>query len=99
MVGQYNDITQDNTYCIVGNTYIFDEWMCCRKEDPCLGSKSGLLSNTHEWIVQGDTRADKARDFIGKGHLGGEHQGKETQEDCSATWLKISGLLGLVLRD
>ena len=32
-----------------------------------------------------ETRADKARDFIGKGHLGGEQQGKETQENCSAT--------------
>ena len=99
MVGRCNDITQDNTYYITGNTYIFDEWMCYRKEDPCLGPKSGLLSNTREWIVQRDTCADKARDFIGKGHLGGEHQGKGTQEDCSATWLKISGFMGLGLWD
>ena len=32
----------------------------------------GLLSNTRKCIVQGDTCADKARDFIGKGHPGGE---------------------------
>ena len=31
---------------------------------------SGLLSDTQKWIVRGDTRADKARDFIGKGHPG-----------------------------
>ena len=36
------------------------------------GPETGLLSNTRKWIVWGDTRADKARDFIGKGHLGGE---------------------------
>ena len=32
------------------------------------------------------TYADKARGFIGKGHPGGEQQGKGAQEDCSATW-------------
>ena len=36
------------------------------------GPKTGLLSNTQKWIVQGDTYADKARDFTGKGHLGGQ---------------------------
>ena len=35
----------------------------------------------------GDTCADKARDFIGKGHPGGEQEGKGTQENCSAAWL------------
>ena len=39
---------------------------------PLLRPKSGLLSNTQKWIVQGDTYADKARYFIGKGHLDGE---------------------------
>ena len=34
--------------------------------------ETGLLSNTQKWIVQVDTCADKAGDFIGKGHLGGE---------------------------
>ena len=32
-----------------------------------LGPKTGLLSNTQKWTVRGDTCADKARDFIGKG--------------------------------
>ena len=40
--------------------------------------------------------ADKARDVIGKGHPGGEQQGKGTQENCSA--LPVSGfmVMGLV---
>ena len=34
--------------------------------------------------------ADKAADFTGKGRLGGEQKGKETQEeDCSPTWLVL----------
>ena len=47
----------------------------------------GFLFNTQKWIVQGDTRADKARDFIGKWHPGGEQQSKGTQEHYSC-WLK-----------
>ena len=41
------------------------------------GPESGLSSNTQKWIVQGDTYADKARDFMGKGHPGGEQQARE----------------------
>ena len=61
---------------------------------PLPGPKTGLLSNwpllsnTRKWIVRGDTCADKARDFIGKGCLGKEQKGKGTQENCSATWLQ-----------
>ena len=56
------------------------------------------MSNTQKSIVQGDTCADKARDFIGKGHLGGEQQAKGTQENSSVTWLAVSGfmVMGLV---
>ena len=62
------------------------------------GPETELLSNTRKWIVWGDTCADKARDFIGKGHLGGEQQDKRTRENCSATWLAVSGfmVMGLV---
>ena len=56
---------------------------------PFPGTKNWLLSNTQKWVVQGDTCADKAKDFIGKGHPGGEQQGKGTQEDCSVTWLAV----------
>ena len=67
---------------------------------PLPGPKSGLLSNTQKCIIQGDTCADKARDFIGTGHPGGEQEGKGTQENCSATWLAVSGFMamGLVSR-
>ena len=39
---------------------------------PFSGPETGLLSNTQKGIVRGDTSADKARDFIGKGRPGGE---------------------------
>ena len=65
---------------------------------PLPGPETGLLSNTQKWIVRGDTCANKARDFIGKGHPGREQEGKGTQEHCSAMWLAVSGLMvmGLV---
>ena len=44
-----------------------------------------------------ETCDDKARDFIGKGHLGGEQQGKGTQEHCSATWLAGSRFMVVAL--
>ena len=67
---------------------------------PLPGPTTGLLSNTRKWIVRGDTCADKARDFIGKGHRSGEQQGKGTQEISSVTWLVVSGfmVMGLVSR-
>ena len=44
------------------------------------------------------TQADKARDFIRKAHAGGKQKSQGSQENCSAMWLKISGLMvtGLV---
>ena len=35
---------------------------------------------------------------MGKGHPGGEQEGKGTQENCSAVWLTVSGfmVMGLV---
>ena len=44
-----------------------------------------------------ETRADKARDFIGKGHPGREQQGKGTQENSSVTWLAVSGFMVMEL--
>ena len=65
---------------------------------PLPGPETGLF--TQKWIVWGDTSADKARDFIGKGCPGGEQEGKGTQENCSVTWLAVSGfmVMGLVSR-
>ena len=66
---------------------------------PVPGPKRGLLSNTQKWIVGGDTVLTK-QEIIAKGHLGGEQQGKGIQENCSATWLTVSGfmVMGLVSR-
>ena len=65
--------------------------------EPLPGPETGLLSNTQKWIVWGDTCADKARDFIGKGHPGGDQGGKGTQENSSAS-SAVSGfmVMGLV---
>ena len=60
---------------------------------PLPGPETGLLSNTRKWIVRGDTCADKARDFIGKGRPGGEQEGKGTQENCSAACFMVMGLI------
>ena len=59
---------------------------------PLPGPKRGLLSNTQEWIVWGDTSADKARDFIGKGLLGGKQEGQGNQED----WLPRGSQSGVL---
>ena len=64
-----------------------------QKGGPLPGPETGLLSNTQKWIVQGDTCADKARDFIGKGHPGGEQEGEGTQENCSAMWVPDLGFM------
>ena len=64
------------------------------KGTPLPGPETGLLSNTQKRIVEGDTCADKARDFIGKGRPGGEQEGKGTQENCSVPWLAVSGFYG-----
>ena len=64
---------------------------------PLPGPETGLLSNTRKQIVWGDICADKARDFIGKGHSGGEQEVKGTQENGSATWLAVLGFMVMAL--
>ena len=64
---------------------------------PLSGPESGLLFNTWKWIVWGDTCADKARDFIGKGHAGGEQERQGTQGNSSAKWLAVSGFMAMAL--
>ena len=59
--------------------------------------RNGLLSNTQKWIVPGDPHADKVRDFFGEGPLAGEQEGEGNQEDCSATWLTVSGFMVMEL--
>lgn len=65
-----------------------------QKEGPLVGLLSGLLSNTQKWITWGDTRADKARGFTGKGRPGGEQQAEGTQEDRSASACRGFMLMG-----
>ena len=69
-----------------------------QERGPLPGPETGLLSNTRKLIVQGNTCADKARDFTGKGGPGGEQGDKGTQENISVTWLAVSGfmVMGLV---
>ena len=50
-----------------------------QKEGPIPGPESDLFSNIQKRIVQGNTRADKARDFIGKGQLGREQEGRDSR--------------------
>ena len=50
------------------------------------------LTLKSEWF-----HADKARGFFGKGLQGREQQVKGTQENCSATWLVVSGSLVMEL--
>ena len=64
--------------------------------EPLPGPQRGLLSNTQKQIVGGGTRADKARDFIGKGAQV-ESEGKGSQEDCSFIWLTVSGFMVIEL--
>ena len=42
-----------------------------QERGPLLGPKTGLLSKLRKELSE-ETCADKARDFIGKGHPGGE---------------------------
>ena len=44
---------------------------CCRKGDPFQGPKLGSCLTLGNELSE-ETHADKARDFIGKGHTGGE---------------------------
>ena len=56
---------------------------------PLPGPETVLLSNTQKWISRGDTCADKAREFIGKGRPGREQGGKGTQKNCSTMRLAV----------
>ena len=47
------------------------DWFCCRKGDPFQGPKLGSCLTLGNELSE-ETHADKARDFIGKGHPGGE---------------------------
>ena len=56
------------------------------------GPESGFLSNIWKLIVQGDTHAEKARDFIGKGHLESSRV-REARRTALPIWLTILGFM------
>ena len=82
--------------CVSSLTYYL--LIVLQEGGPLPGPETGLLSNTWKWTVWGDTCADKARDFTGKGHPGREQEGKGTQENSSVTWFVVPGfmVMGLV---
>ena len=51
-------------------------------------------------LTFGKESSKETRDFTGRRHQGTEQQGKGTQENCSATWLTVSGfmVMGLISR-
>ena len=66
----------------------FSYWKGDRFQGPRVGS---CLTLGNE--LSRETHTDKAKCFIGKGCPGREQQGKGTQENCSATWLLVSGFI------
>ena len=65
---------------------------CCQKGAPSRTPRVGSCLTLGKELSE-EKRADKARDFIGSRHQGGEQQGKVTQENCSAMWLPVSGFM------
>ena len=51
----------------------------------------GHLSNTQKWIVRGDIHADKARDFIGKGHPVESSRVRKPRRTCLSHGLQFYG--------
>ena len=69
---------QSFSSCHLGQEKVAMEnfWNFCSKGAPFQGPR-GLLSNARNWIVQGDMRADKERDFHGKGHQADSRRARE----------------------
>ena len=59
---------------------------------PLPGPETGLLSNTRKWIVRGDTWWQSER-FYWESAPGWRGVGEGTQENCSAAWLMVMGLV------
>ena len=74
-------------------------WNCCRKWDLLQGPRAGSCLTLGNGLSEEEIRVLK-KQTIGNRCLGGEQQGKGTQEDRSATWVTASGfmVMGLVSR-
>ena len=71
---------------------------CCRKEDPFQGPRAGSCLTLGNELSKETHVLTKQETLLGKGHPGGEQEGKGIQENCSATWLAVLGfmVMGLV---
>ena len=92
------DLFQRDRQRVLGSQLPFFKARLCKgavagRGNPLPGPEPGLLSN-RKWIVRGDSRADKAKDFIGKGRPGWRAAGPGNQENCSPIWLAASSLMG-----
>ena len=76
--------------------------VCCRKGDAfqgpkldsCLTLGNELSKETHVLTKQEILLWEKQNEILlGKGHPGGEQEGKGTQENCSAIWLTVLGFM------
>ena len=89
----------DSNKWVLFCTIVWDSYLCCRKGDPFLGPRLCFCLTRGNDLSE-ETHIDYSGDFVGKGCLGREPQGKGNQEDCSATWLIVSGfmVMGFVSR-
>ena len=65
-------------------------------EDPFSGWRMGSCLILRNELSE-ETHVLTKKETVGKWCLGEEQQGKETQENCSATWLTVSGFMGMGL--
>ena len=82
------------------------QYTCCgswvlvllQEGGPLPGPGSGLLSKTRKWIVQGDTCADNAKDFIGKGSQADSSRVRGPRRTAETALVAVSGfmVIGLV---
>ena len=70
--------------------------LCCRKGDPFQGPRVDPCL-TLRYKCSEETHVLTRQDFIGKGCLGGEQEGKGTQENGSPVWPAVSGFMGMGL--
>ena len=69
---------------------------CCRNSHSFQGLSLGSCLTLRNELSE-ETHMLTKQDFIGQGHLGGDQQDEGTQENCSAMWLTVSGLMGMGL--
>ena len=86
--------------CVYKETYYKKSVHVLLQEgESLLGPESGLLSNTQKWIVQGDTCADEARDFIGKGTWAESNKVREPRRTAQSRVLYGDGISFWVVSD